>query len=313
MIDKKISVSEQVANLGEKGALLFTWMIPHADDIGLLPYSPRTIKALIVPMFDYTVEDIAFHLESMRNQNLIQEFQYGDTTYWRVINFSKEQAGLKKDRQPQTILKIELGEDPKKNWKTLYSMLEDSVSVLVPEVKRSEVKGREDINNGNSNFASPESLKTEESKKDDNSVGAILEKRFTLPQPKTTGISTPWQDKGFRYAEKLQIKLSGELTGRWLKLFKESADDNAKAKKLEMAFSYLIDYSPFLQIQNNEQKFLYFCEIYNHGIKPLSQVQDVTKPAAGRTEPIHSFSVKDKEVDRPSLSSSQVIHAMHPN
>ena len=49
MIDKKISVSEQVANLPIEAQLLFTWMIPHADDVGLLPYSARTIKALVIP------------------------------------------------------------------------------------------------------------------------------------------------------------------------------------------------------------------------------------------------------------------------
>lgn len=66
MIDKRISVSEQVANLPLKAQLLFTWMIPHADDVGLLPYSARTIKALVVPMVDaITSDSIGFQLESM--------------------------------------------------------------------------------------------------------------------------------------------------------------------------------------------------------------------------------------------------------
>ncbi len=140
MIDKKISVSEQVANLGEKGALLFTWMIPHADDVGLLPFSSRTIKALVVPMFDYTVEDVDFQLDTMRKSNLISIFQYKDKKYWKLTSFIKEQSGLKRDRQPQTILDCKLNEDPKDSWKTLYSILEDIAPVLVPELKRREVK-----------------------------------------------------------------------------------------------------------------------------------------------------------------------------
>lgn len=48
MLSKSISISEQANDLSDFAALLFTWMIPHADDWGILPGSARKVKALIV-------------------------------------------------------------------------------------------------------------------------------------------------------------------------------------------------------------------------------------------------------------------------
>ena len=45
MLDKKISVSEQVAKLSLEAQLIFTWAIPHTDDAGMLPHSNMTLKA----------------------------------------------------------------------------------------------------------------------------------------------------------------------------------------------------------------------------------------------------------------------------
>ena len=104
MIDKKISVSEQVADLPIEAQLIFTWSIPHSDDLGLLPRSARTLKAMVVPMLDMTVEDFGNHLEAIVRQGLYSVYQHTDGTEWlRVTKFSQHQT-LKKDRKPQTNL-----------------------------------------------------------------------------------------------------------------------------------------------------------------------------------------------------------------
>ena len=214
MIDKKISVSEQVANMPLEAQLIFTWMIPHADDFGLLPYSPRTIKALVIPMHDITAEDVGIHLETMVKNNLLKVFDYNGKKYYKINNFSQHQT-LKKDRQPQTILEISLDEDHKKNWDKISQLvqaedkgeeLEDSGFQMVPEVKGSEAnRTEENINTG----------KSPEIKKSLNSVGAILQDKYKFsPKPTSNGITTQWQDKAFRYADKLQIKLGEDLKGR---------------------------------------------------------------------------------------------------
>ena len=87
MIDKKISVSEDVAALPLEAQLLFTWMIPHADDVGLLPFSSRAIKALVIPMLDTTVETIGFHLETIRKAGLIDAFEWKGDKFWHITNF----------------------------------------------------------------------------------------------------------------------------------------------------------------------------------------------------------------------------------
>lgn len=122
MLDKKISVSEQVANLTIEAQLLFTWMIAHADDVGLLPYSARSIKGLVVPMNDsYTVETIGFHLETIKKAGLTEEFEWQDDKFWRLVSFSDHQT-LKTDRKPNTIAKNLVSWNPKTSkWKTLES------------------------------------------------------------------------------------------------------------------------------------------------------------------------------------------------
>lgn len=141
MIDKKISISEDVANLTIEAQLLFTWMIPHADDVGLLPYSSRQIKALIVPMIDsLSSEAIGIHLESIRKQKLIDVFEWEGDKFWHVSNFFSHQT-LKRDRKPQCIAKnID-------NWNqvdSIWNTVETQGSKLSKESKQ--------VSNGYKNF-----------------------------------------------------------------------------------------------------------------------------------------------------------------
>lgn len=138
MIDKKISVSEQVADLPLKAQIIYTWSIPHADDLGLLPYSHKTLRAIVVPLMDITLEEFGIQMESIVRQGLMQVFEYEDQRYYQILNFHKHQT-LKKDRKPVTLLgKID-------DWTELEDIgihLEDTGNPR--EEKRREVKGREE-------------------------------------------------------------------------------------------------------------------------------------------------------------------------
>ena len=140
MIDKRISVSEQVANLALEAQLLFTWMIPHADDVGLLPYSARTIKALVVPMVDaITSESIGFQLESMEKEGLIEVFEWRGERFWRIVKFSETQT-LKRDRKPNSIAKgIE-------SWPEVLTIWNPTSSTAEPVGNPSEVKKSKEKN-----------------------------------------------------------------------------------------------------------------------------------------------------------------------
>ena len=133
MIDKKISVSEDVASLKTGGQLLFTWMVPHADDVGLLPFTPRSIKALVIPMNDdFTVETIGNHLEDMVKAGLLEVFEWEKDRFLRIINFHQHQT-LKYDRKPQCIAKNVT------SWKTvetIWKTLEDKGAEVTEERKK---------------------------------------------------------------------------------------------------------------------------------------------------------------------------------
>lgn len=276
MIDKKISVSEQVANMPLEAQLIFTWMIPHADDFGLLPYSPRTIKALVIPMHDISAEDVGIHLETMRENNLIRIFEHNGKKYYKINTFSQHQT-LKKDRQPQTILEINLSEDHKENWEKITNLIEaestiedagrqteDSGFQMVPEVKGTEPnRTEENINTG----------KSPEVKKSLNSVGSVIQNRYSFPPSKTNGITTQWQDKAFRYADKLKITLTDDLKSRWLKVFKQ-AEAGRKSKNLEQAYSYLVDYPNAL---SDQEKIKYFFFIYENGLQENFDIRRIHK------------------------------------
>lgn len=80
----------------------------------------------------------------------------------------------------------------------------------------------------------------------------------------TKGIHTPWQEKAFRYADKLGIKLEGRDTARWLKIFKQ-AEEGRKSANIERAYSYLVDHQGF-QFKDNEAKLKNFFYIYENGV-----------------------------------------------
>lgn len=100
------------------------------------------------------------------------------------------------------------------------------------------------------------------------SLKAIFEEKYKL-----NGISKEWQDKSFRYAEKLGIKLEGGLTPRWMKVFRQAAEGR-KSANLEKAYSYLYDYDGNL---NNEEKVNYFFFIYENGLQENFNVRNLHK------------------------------------
>lgn len=139
MIDKKISVSEQVSNLSVLAQLIFTWSIPHADDLGLLPSSTRTLRAMIVPMLDIELLEFSKCLDSIVSEGLYIEFEYKGKKYYRIQKFLDHQT-LKKDRKPNTYLPDVI------SWEEVEQLgfhMEDSGTLR--EEKRSKEKRSKDM------------------------------------------------------------------------------------------------------------------------------------------------------------------------
>jgi len=145
MIDKKISVSEQVANLSIPAQLVYTWAVAHADDVGLLPSSMRTLKGTIVPLWDMQIDAFEKLVQEIVEEGLWETYEYQKVRYYRLTSFTKYQT-LKRDRQPQTILPIPMHEGPRDSWVELEALgfqVEASGFQKFPEVKRREEKRSE--------------------------------------------------------------------------------------------------------------------------------------------------------------------------
>jgi DnaD/phage-associated family protein len=97
MLSKVISISEKVNELPDIfDMLLYTWMIPHADDFGRLAGSPGKIKALVVPMLDKSIKDIRDSLQVLDHQGLILWYEVSGEKVVQIQQFEKHQQGLHK-------------------------------------------------------------------------------------------------------------------------------------------------------------------------------------------------------------------------
>jgi hypothetical protein len=267
MVMKEISTSERVAELPIDGQLLYERCIVHADDLCLLPFSARKIKHAAIPFIDdIDTERTQELIDLMVKKDLFKIFEYKGEKYYHIL---RNKQILKKDRQPQTILEIDFKKDPKSSWleaekimmEAVGNHLEDNGIQMETEEKRRE-ENRNKYNGTKNAVATPD-VKKSENKSSVTSIGSILQK-LSIPESKN-GISTKWQDKGFRYADKLNIILPNELKGRWLKIFKECDQDPAKNKILESTYLYLIDYIPFTSLKTDKDKVMYFFKIYDNG------------------------------------------------
>ncbi len=97
MLHKKISVSVQVNRLTLPARLLFTWMIPHADDEGKMKGDPEFIKATVVPMVRWSFKKIREYLEEIEGKGLIYYWQENGEWFIEFIRW-KEHQYIQKDR-----------------------------------------------------------------------------------------------------------------------------------------------------------------------------------------------------------------------
>ncbi|MEJ8306638.1 DNA replication protein DnaD [Saccharibacillus sacchari] len=102
MLSKVISISEKVNLLPDIfDMLLFTWMIPHTDDFGRMAGSPAKIKALVVPMLDKGIADVARSLDVLADAGLILLYEAEGDRVIQIVNFEKHQSGLHKRTKPK--------------------------------------------------------------------------------------------------------------------------------------------------------------------------------------------------------------------
>lgn len=156
----KISLSEQVDHLSAWGQLLYTWSIPHTDDIGVLPRQAKTLKGKVFPLKEQlTTPQVEAMIKEIIEVGLYTEVEIEGKKYLYVTNFAKHQT-LKKDRNPSIIFpykfeeltgnKSENKQVYQRNWTSLTQLVSNwnpNGSNWVPkgrEGKGSEGKGSEE-------------------------------------------------------------------------------------------------------------------------------------------------------------------------
>lgn len=76
MLSPTISTSERVNALALKSALIYTWLICHADDQGRMGANPATIKGVVCPLrSDISEQDISVALIEIEARGLIKTYQ----------------------------------------------------------------------------------------------------------------------------------------------------------------------------------------------------------------------------------------------
>lgn len=103
MLHKTISISEQVNNLPLPAQLLFTWLIPHADDEGRLKGNAKHIKVMVVPSHDWTPTQIQSFLEEINRVGLIYYWENDGQHYIEFPNWKNYQY-IAKDRFHKSLL-----------------------------------------------------------------------------------------------------------------------------------------------------------------------------------------------------------------
>lgn len=102
-VSTEISTDPRVCALAEDygvfAALLYTWMIPHADDAGALSDDPRKLKLLLIPGLPQTSADIAEAVGGMVAIGLIEHDDGAHQLRFPSAAFNRYQSYINKDRR----------------------------------------------------------------------------------------------------------------------------------------------------------------------------------------------------------------------
>lgn len=95
MIWTKISTSVQVNGISEFAQLLFTWMIAHADDYGVMKAHPKFVKAQVMPLSSRKFSEFQGALEEMEAAGLIHLYEAdGEGPLLQFRRWEDHQSGL---------------------------------------------------------------------------------------------------------------------------------------------------------------------------------------------------------------------------
>ena len=90
-IHTSISTSLQVAELSLIGQVLFDRMPAHADHQGRSPGDPRKVKAIVIPLIETSLKEVAEQLQKMHDLGLIIRYEVGGERFIQLVSWWKFQ------------------------------------------------------------------------------------------------------------------------------------------------------------------------------------------------------------------------------
>ena len=105
-VSKTISLDAKVHQLScPMAQLLWTWMIPHLDVEGRMYGDPVIVRSIVFPRrSDVSIEDVDDYLDEMHALGLVVRYEVGGEKYLQCPNFAKHQVGLRRSREPASVI-----------------------------------------------------------------------------------------------------------------------------------------------------------------------------------------------------------------
>jgi hypothetical protein len=84
-------VSEQIAECSPNARLTFIGLWNFCDDNGVHPAKPKTLKAELYPMDDFSAADVAGWMRELVGAGLVVEYEVDGELFWHVTGWAKHQ------------------------------------------------------------------------------------------------------------------------------------------------------------------------------------------------------------------------------
>jgi hypothetical protein len=76
--------------------LLYTWILPHADDFGRMEGDAATVKGTVMPNSTRDIDDVEWALQALHDVGLLLRYQIDGRMYLQVVAWEEHQSGLHK-------------------------------------------------------------------------------------------------------------------------------------------------------------------------------------------------------------------------
>jgi hypothetical protein len=235
----------------------------HCEALIDLLYKARYSSEEPTPILDRGEEIIIYHAQLMTSQvTLAVEWNRSRTWVKKFINYLIEKNTIKIIQMNNRRLIIEIVNMRKvQELLKQYGQQNKQYNEQQKDGK-STYKNKEDkVNTANKDLNSGSTSSKEEPTTGMTSLSSVLNNQSDFNRD--TNIHTQFQEEATRYANDLHININNpalkekSFDKRWFKLFKDAQNDASLHRKIEKAYSYLIDHISF-NSANDEEKIRFF-------------------------------------------------------